>query len=182
MRNLLYIFLAVILFSCKQSEQHRIACLTDEWMGKTVYYPVDSVFESFEADSVRAYSLKRTDYTIVTYVDSTTCSQGDLLLDEWKRILCSLQLFPHGKATCLFFFHPEESERDEIIHQLRRSCFNYPVCIDEEDIFNKLNHFPTDSSFQTFLVDRENKILALGNPAKDSKVRELYLKIISEEL
>lgn len=46
---------------------------------------------------------------------------------------------------------------------------------------NKLNHFPTDMAFHTFLLDKENKVVAIGNPIHNSKVKELYLKIIQGE-
>ena len=177
MRNLLYFIVAFILFSCQESEQHRIARLTEEWTGKPIYYPVDSVFESFENDSIRKYSLKRTEYAIVTYADSTKCTHGVLKLEEWKEFLADFKTVAKGKATCLFFLHPEN--KDKMMHTLQAMDFNFPVCIDEEDIFNTLNHFPADSLFQTFLVDKDNKILAVGNPAEDPKVKELYLKIIA---
>lgn len=35
-----------------------------------------------------------------------------------------------------------------------------------------------DMTFQTFLLDKENKVLAIGNPVHNPKVKELYLKII----
>ena len=43
---------------------------------------------------------------------------------------------------------------------------------------NKLNHFPADMAFQTFLLDNDNRVVAMGNPIHNLKVRELYLKII----
>ena len=63
---------------------------------------------------------------------------------------------------------------------LERHKFIYPVCFDEEDSLNKLNHFPTDMAFQTFLLNSDNKVLAIGNPI-NPKVKELYLKIIQSE-
>ena len=33
--------------------------------------------------------------------------------------------------------------------------------------------------FQTFLLDKENKVVALGNPVLNPKVKELYLKLIA---
>jgi hypothetical protein len=35
--------------------------------------------------------------------------------------------------------------------------------------------------FQTFLLDKGNKVLAIGNPVHNPKVKELYLKIIQGE-
>lgn len=42
-----------------------------------------------------------------------------------------------------------------------------------------MNHFPSERAFQTFLLDRENKIIAIGNPILNPKVKELYLKILT---
>ncbi len=36
-------------------------------------------------------------------------------------------------------------------------------------------------AFQTFLLDKDNKVLAIGNPIHNPKVKELYLKIIRGE-
>ena len=33
-------------------------------------------------------------------------------------------------------------------------------------------------AFQTFLLDKDNKVLAMGNPILNPKIKELYLKII----
>lgn len=43
-----------------------------------------------------------------------------------------------------------------------------------------MNNFPSDMSFQTFLLDEDNKVVAIGNPVHNPKVKELYLKIIQE--
>lgn len=180
MRKLLYFCMAFTLFSlfaCAESEQQRIARLTQEWTGKPIYVPADSVFESFETDSIRKYSLKRAEYTIVTYVDSNSCTNEDLKLTEWKEFLASFQSATKGKATCLFFFHPES--RQQMVHTLRTSDFNYPVCIDEDNIYYKLNRFPSDSLFNTFLIDKDYKVVAMGNPVRDPKIKELYLDIIT---
>ncbi len=46
-------------------------------------------------------------------------------------------------------------------------------------ILTLLNHFPSDVNFQTFLLDSQNKVLAIGNPVHNKKVRDLYLQIIA---
>jgi Protein of unknown function (DUF1573). len=52
------------------------------------------------------------------------------------------------------------------------------VCIDEEDRVNKLNNFPKEMAFQTFLLDNDNKVIAMGNPILNPQIKELYLRII----
>lgn len=177
MKNLLYTFLIVLLCSCIESDHQRTLRLAKEWTGKTVYLPVDSVFESFDTDSIRKYSLKRTDYTVVAYVDSSTCATNNLKLRQWQQFVDDLHRFDKGKVTCLLYFHPER--RDTIIDQFQRENFNYPVCIDQDDLFNKLNHFPDDPKFRIFLLNADRQIVAYGNPLTDRTVREKYLAIIA---
>lgn len=68
-----------------------------------------------------------------------------------------------------------------MIALLENSYFNHPVCIDEDDAFNRLNHFPSDMSFQTFLLDKDNKVVVIGNPIHNLKLGELYMQIIQGE-
>ena len=42
----------------------------------------------------------------------------------------------------------------------------------------KLYHFPTNINFQSMLVDKNNKVLAIGNPVLNPKVLDLYQSII----
>jgi len=51
----------------------------------------------------------------------------------------------------------------------------------EDDAFNRLNHFPSDMSFQTFLLDKDNKVVVIGNPIHNLKLGELYMQIIQGE-
>jgi hypothetical protein len=51
-----------------------------------------------------------------------------------------------------------------------------------DELNNKLNHFPNNPTFQCFLLDKNNKVLAIGNPANNTKIWELYKKIITGEV
>lgn len=62
---------------------------------------------------------------------------------------------------------------------LRRDAFDRPICIDIDDQLNKLNKFPADMTFQTFLLDKDNKVAVLGNPVHNTAVKDLYLKQIT---
>ena len=80
------------------------------------------------------------------------------------------------KAAVLLFLHPKKVK--DIRPILISNDFDYPVCIDVNDSLNKLNHFPSEMEFQTFLLDKNNKVVAMDNPVLNPKVKELYLKII----
>ena len=49
----------------------------------------------------------------------------------------------------------------------------------QSDRLNELNHFPADGRFQTFLLDKDNKVVVIGNPIHNPNIRELYLKEIT---
>ncbi|MDR0892594.1 MAG: DUF1573 domain-containing protein [Mediterranea sp.] len=78
-----------------------------------------------------------------------------------------------------FILHPPKNGKQALLRLLRFEQFTYPVCIDDSDAINKLNHFPKEMMFQTFLLDRNNKVLAMGNPIYNPKVAQLYMNIVT---
>ena len=95
-------------------------------------------------------------------MDSAGCTSCKLQPQMWKKFISMLYSGNGEEIPVLFFMHPKN--REELIALLENSYFNHPVCIDEDDAFNRLNHFPSDMSFQTFLLDKDNKVVVIGNP------------------
>ena len=77
----------------------------------------------------------------------------------------------------LFFFQTKDVS--ELKYVFKRDDFSLPVCIDTEDKFYKLNRFPDNMMFQTFLVDADNRVKVIGNPIHNLSVKELYLNEIA---
>ena len=174
MRRLLYFcFIIFIVLACRDSKKD-IAQQIAQWDGKEIVYPHKVYFCGSEESG--NYSIEQNDYTILTYVDSIGCTSCKLQLPKWKALITEVDSVANGDVNVVFFMHPKS--RKEIEYILKRDQFDYPVCIDEADSLNKLNHFPTDERFQTFLLDKNNKVLAIGNPVHNPKVKELYMKII----
>jgi hypothetical protein len=98
-------------------------------------------------------------------------------MDKWK-----LYIEETGSTVdFLFYFHLKDEK--ELITLLKREHFvNYPVYIDRNGELNRLNHFPKNPMFQCFLLDRDNKILAVGNPASNLRIWEFYKRIINGEI
>lgn len=173
-----YIAICMLLFcffSCKNSEEHNIAELIKKWDGKEIAFPTTTTFSQLGLD-VGKNLTKNAEFKILAYVDSIGCTSCKLQLPKWKVLIGELDSITNENVEALFFMHPKD--RKEIDYILKRDNFNFPVCIDELDSLNKLNHFPTDMRFQTFLLDKDNKVLAIGNPVHNPKVKELYMKII----
>ena len=165
-----------MLASCQESREEAMLRLVNEWNGKEVKFPSRSVFTIQGRDTVD-FEYAGADYKIVTYIDSVGCTSCKLQLPRWKQLVAEVDSLTGGRVPFLFYFHPKDMK--ELRYYTRRDDFTYPVCFDEKDELNRLNRFPSDMIFQTFLLDKDNKVVAMGNPVLSPKVRELYLGLIT---
>ena len=164
------------LFSCYEHDEKKIKRLVEEWTYKEIDFPSVPIFTKFARDTIMGYYERDCDYKILTYVDSIGCIRCHLSFSAWKPFI---ELLKDTCPSCnvLFFIHP--MSRKNIEYLLTKEGFDYPVCIDEHDSINKLNHFPIETIFQTFLLDKNNRVVAIGNPIHNPKIKELYLNIIT---
>ena len=177
MKNFIIIILGFVVFaSCGKSNKDKSFSLLQKWIGKELSLPARSVFTIQGKDTVE-YPIQNT-YKILTYIDSTGCTSCKLKLAEWEKFITVVDSIRPHTVQFLFFLCPKNGM--EIYQTLRVERFKHPICIDEGDNLNKLNHFPADMAFQTFLLNSDNKVLAIGNLI-NPKVKELYLKIIQSE-
>ena len=165
-----------VLASCKESREEAMLRLVGEWNGKEIKFPVRSVFTVQGKDTVD-FEFRHADYKVVTYIDSVGCTSCKLQLPRWKELLAEVDSLMEGSVPFLFYFHPKDMK--ELRYLTRRDRFTYPVCFDEKDEFNRLNRFPKEMMLQTFLLDKDNKVLAIGNPVLNPKVKELYVSLIT---
>ena len=173
---LVYLCVLPCMVSCAESDKERLSRLVKEWERKEVLFPPHSIFTIQGKDTVN-FEFKDADYKVVTYIDSVGCTSCKLQLHRWKEMVAEVDSLTDGRVPFLFYFHPKDMK--ELRYLTRRDNFIYPVCLDERDELNRLNQFPSDMTFQTFLLDKENKVVAIGNPILNPKVKELYLKLIT---
>ena len=165
----------LLVSSCEESEKERLSRLVIEWEGKEILFPTHSTFTIQGKDTVD-FQFQDAEYKVVTYVDSIGCTSCKLQLHRWKEFLSEVDSLTNGNVSFLFYFHPKDMK--ELRYLTRRDAFTHPVCFDEKDEFNQLNHFPSEMMFQTFLLDERNRVVALGNPVLNPNVKELYLNLI----
>ena len=168
----------LLMVSCSESDKERLSRLVKEWEGKEILFPAHSTFTIQGKDTVD-FDFKDAEYKVVMYIDSVGCTDCKLQLPRWKELMTEVDSLTGGSVPFLFYFHPKDLR--ELRFLTRRDAFAYPICFDEKDEFNCLNHFPSEMMFQTFLLDKGNKVIALGNPVLSPKVKELYLNMISGE-
>lgn len=166
----------LLMVSCSESEKERLSRLVQEWEGKEILFPAHSTFTIQGKDTVD-FDFDDAEYKIVTYIDSVGCTSCKLQLHNWKKLIERVEKLCDKRVAFVFYFCIN-AKRD-LRSLTKADDFKYPVCFDETDAFNKLNKLPTHVSFQTFLLNNENEVQAIGNPVHNKDVKKLYLKIIS---
>jgi hypothetical protein len=173
------------LNSCSgKSGKQGIISLVNEWNKKEVVFPDNIAFTRFipDSDNRRIFTLDtvdyppQADYKVLIYVDSTGCTECRLKLSRWKMLMARMDSISAGSVPFLFVFHPKSV--DDIYYIFQVDYFDYPVYIDEKDELNRLNRFPPEEAFHTFLLDKDNKVIAIGNPVLNPDIEELYLNQI----
>ena len=176
MKYIVWIMCLWLLASCSESREEAMLRLVNEWKDKSVIIPVRSVF-TVQGKDVVDFNYRDAEYKILVYTDSVGCTSCKLQLPKWKRMIAEVDSLTGGSVPFLFYFHPKDPK--ELRFYLRRDNFTYPVCFEEDDYINRLNRFPSDMTFQTMLLNKENKVVAIGSPVLNPKIKDLYLEIIT---
>ena len=169
------VLMPFLFLSCMDSTRPQIADIVEEWYGKTLSLPSNLKFVLYDKE-VTSLLQNKWDYAVVSYTDSIGCTSCKLQLNRWKDLINVFDSLYSQKVTFIFVMHP--FDRKELVQLLKEYQFDYPVCIDEDNLFDKRNHVPKNNMFQTFLLDKNSEILAIGNPVLNPKVKTLYQEII----
>ena len=166
-------------FGCNEdSNKKEITRIVTEWQDKQIFFPEDIVFTRYGEDAIQ-YNMPESDYKILLYVDSVGCTSCKLQLHKWSNFIEEVDSLTSGKVPIIFFFHPKDKR--ELTYLLKRDEIKVPVCIDDEDQLNGINSFPSRDDFQCFLLDRNNKVVYIGNPIYNPGIKEMYLSRLAPE-
>ncbi len=177
MKYIYITFLTALFCACyKPTDKELIQKAVEEWQGKHLELPRD--MEDFLTGNT--IDLNDADFTILTYVDSTGCTGCKMKLPLWKEFLNSLDTV--CDLDIRFLMIVNSSNIRELRYLLKRDSFDYPVYIDSNNNVAEFNSIPKEHILQTFLLDENEKVLAIGNPVYSSKIEKLYKNIISDGL
>lgn len=176
--DLIILLLTIFLSACQDKQKEIITLLVKEWQGKQILFPENMVFTRFASDTTN-FVIPTSDYKVLVFVDSIGCTSCKLQLSRWKEFIRYTDSISQKNIPFLFFF--QFDDQWEIHSLLIRENFDKPICLDRSDSLNQLNHFPKDIRFQVFLLDKNNKVIVIGNPVHNPNVKELYLEEISRK-
>jgi hypothetical protein len=170
-------------FACKKENKRGEAeKAVNEWLGREIKFPSDAQCCMLGKDttSTLCNELLDREFKVLLYIDSTGCSDCRLRLQEWKQLITESDTLFNGKLGFLFFFQPKSTK--EISYIFKTNDFSYPVFIDMNNSIDNLNLLSKSARYQCFLLNKDNRVILLGNPAQNPKIWELYKKIISREV
>ena len=167
----------LFLYSCMNVENKKVKNVIEEWLGKELIYPSDVDFVNLDNDSL--FVNEKYQYKIFVYMNSLDCLACNLKFIEWNALEKDIKAVTSLPVLFQFVFQPRRI--NELMLILKKESFCFPFCIDKKGTFEELNHFPKDAYFRVFLLNKDNRVLAVGNPVHNPKVKELYLKIIRGE-
>ena len=168
------IFLCLV--SCNQSRQEAsLISLLQDWQGKEIVIPDSMCTIKGSRNVADAFSYE---YRILNYVDSAGCLSCNLRFREWNILLKEFQDSKCQVMPLFVFYTKNERKIKEIQALAKRFSVYFPIVVDTLDAVNNLNEFPDDARFHTFLLNKDNKVLAAGNPVLNPHIKDLYLKIM----
>jgi hypothetical protein len=175
---IIFIFTSFLLISdsCKEKTS-----IESEWKGKEVLFPEYFECGYAETDTLKSVcsDLLEKEYKILIYIDSLGCTSCKFRIFEWEHIIEEANHLYGNKLSFLFFV--SINHKKELQKTLKRYKFFYPVFFDNENEIMRLNSLPKKVKYQCFLLDKDNKVLSVGNPVYDPKIWKRYKKIISKK-
>lgn len=169
------IIFGCVFVSCNSLHRDEKRVVMD-WIGQELFIPE---LQYQIKDIPIQIDLNGADYKIINYVDSTGCISCRLKLQSWDNVINEFTSMDDVDIQCLTIIHA--NNKKEVQYLLKLDNFLHPVAVDSKNVFFKDNQLPEKAEYHTFLLDSDNKILAIGNPVTNPKIRQLYKTIISED-
>ena len=185
LKSLIYIELFIILFlsltACNKESNSSISETEDvleEWLNKTIEFDAGVGYFTTKGDTIP--QPQETSFKIVRYIGSKGCTACNLHLHRYRRTLKDLSDTLGNEVGFLCIVNP--SDLNQLTRVLKRENLGkLPIFIDPTDSINKLNNFPKQNELCTFLVDSDNRVIAVGDPAKNPRVKKYFLHLLSND-
>ncbi len=174
--SIIFLVFLVLTTSCSSGIEKERRILVS-LLGQEITLPDSLVY--YIGDTPIDYTMDNADFKIVTYIDSKGCTACRMRLQEWDRYINSVMTSDDVDVAFLMILNTKEP--DETRRVLAKYQFNHPVAIDYDDAFFTANTLPSENAYHTLLLDTDNKVVAVGNPVINPKVREVYDRIIKGE-
>ena len=150
----------------------------ERFYGQHVTLPLDSMLYMAD-DSARPARCVTDGYKLVVYYDSAECSSCRMkTLYEWNDLMESA-----SSSGCVldfyFVFNVPQRRTEDVRASLAKYARGLPVYLDTTGVFERKNpNLPCLSQMRTFMLDRKDTVVLVGNPVRNSRVEAMMWNVV----
>lgn len=129
-------------------------------------------------DSVIIDSMLNKDIKIVSYVDDLPCTScGIKMMSIWMSRIDSL----NSNAEYILVVNVAENEKAKFFDMMDSVQLSHPIMYYDTDTFGVVNELSELLAInKTFLLNKHNRIVLVGEPFKNEKLFDLYKRTIMD--
>lgn len=174
----IYIIISVFfLVSCRQKNEH-IKLTMESMMSCRVNLCLDELHDQTLIPH-KDKDLERANLKIIQYVDSFECAPCILdYLHIWNSLINDRRL-EKPKVQFAFIIAPSKEKLEDAYLSVQSSGVKAMIYIDSLSVFSRKNpEIPREKMYHTFVLDRNNNVVLIGNPILNKGVKELLFRLI----
>ncbi len=148
---------------------------------KVIFEPQKMVTQIHGKDTV--YNYRNDKLKLIVFFDKETCTSCVIDgLYDWNDFIADFKK-NERYLKVFFIFAPPPNEMRNISISFKNSIIDYPIFIDTAGIFKKRNlHLPKEKVLHTFLLNKNNEVILIGNPLYNKKINQMFKEIVEEKL
>jgi hypothetical protein len=145
---------------------------------KTKIVIPDNMFAKIQGKDTLLHEQGDIYATLIVWYDSVQCALCKMNnIEKWNR------LFLYSKDSVIglkpmVIFTPGKKEQYKFEASLKITDFKYPIYVDYDHVFEKMNPHLSSSSHNVFLLDKNKEIVLVGNPFYNNQMWKLYKNTI----
>jgi hypothetical protein len=172
----LILLISCLVFSCtSQTRKEYLSELVKERIGESVIFPSSIVKAGTDSSLVAISQTVEYEYKLVVYTDGD-CGKCISELYEWSKFLNdNREVFKSVRE--IFIIYSVNFPRFE--YTTEKVGIKLPFYYDSTNIYITRNTID-EPLLQTLILDKNNKILIVGNPLKNAAMQKLYRNVLSE--
>lgn len=176
MRFIIAFTLSLLILSCARSNSSETQEIINKMHASPISFPQEMVFQ-IGSDTLGNSPLD-SEYKIITYIDSIGCSICKMRLARWTDIMPEFISLTEGNIELIMIVNSSQSP--EYMTAIKDYGFNHPISFDSKSLFKQNNYLSSNDNYNTFLVDSNDSIVVIGNPATNPKIKKLYERVLSD--
>ena len=171
----IFVLVAMICGACTggNEQEKKLVAEMRLFKSEAITLPNNLIAKHVDDQTLPESSLLKRPLKLVIYISQEGCGDCKLraLIPIYMFILENNHLNHFGVIIIL---NPADEESAFI--SLKYMRFRHTVFFDLDGSFERLNpHLPKNGQFHTFLLNKDNKVVLIGNPLQNEQMKKLYL-------